>query len=154
GLPCVRWLQPRMASPRGEGTFTGARARLVVCLGVLALFAVAAPVDTAVGAPANDNFPGTTLSGLPTSATGTNVGASSESGEPNHAGVTGGASVWYSWTAPSSGPVVVDTCGSNFNTLLGVYTGATVNALSEVASNNDAHGCSFGSYQSMVSFSA
>ncbi len=73
--------------------------------------------------PDNDDFPGLTLSGLPDSAGGTNLGATKQTGEPDHAGNSGGSSVWYSWTAPSSGTVTVDTCGSGFNTLLGIYTG-------------------------------
>jgi hypothetical protein len=85
--------------------------------------------------PANDNFPGQTLTGLPTSITGSNSAATKEAGEPDHAGDTGGASVWYSWTAPSSGSVHVDTCNDDFQTLLGVYTGSAVNSLTEVASN-------------------
>jgi hypothetical protein len=108
---------------------------------VVALLAGAGlgPAAVAQAAPSNDNFPGQTLSGLPTSASGTNVGATKESGEPDHAGNAGGASVWYSWTAPSSGSVHVDTCGSEISTLLGVYTGSAVNSLTEVASNSGAN---------------
>lgn len=60
--------------------------------------------------------------------------------EPDHAGNEGGASVWFKWTAPRSGTVSVDTCGSGFDTLLGVYTGARIEALTEVAGNDDAGG--------------
>ncbi|MCX8107828.1 MAG: M36 family metallopeptidase, partial [Verrucomicrobiae bacterium] len=61
--------------------------------------------------------------------------AALEPGEPNHAGaslVT--SSLWWNWTAQSDGPVLVDTAGSKFNTLLAVYTGTSVNALKEVGS--------------------
>ena len=34
--------------------------------------------------------------------------------------------MWYQWTAPLSGLVTFDTFGSNFDTLLGVYTGNVV----------------------------
>src|SRR4051794_5442511 len=91
--------------------------------------------------PANDDFPGQTLTGLPVSAAGTNVEATKQTGEPNHAGDVGGASVWYTWTAPSSGSVHVNTCNTNIETSLGVYTGSAVGSLTEVASNgfgNDA----------------
>jgi trypsin len=90
--------------------------------------------------PPNDVFPGATLTGLPSSTTGTNAYAAKEPGEPNHAGNSGGASVWYSWTAPSSGQVKVDTCESDFDTLLGVYTGSPVGSLIPVASSDDACG--------------
>ena len=48
-------------------------------------------------------------------------------------------SLWYSWTAPSSGLARFDTCGSALDTTLGVYTGTAVNALTKVVSNDD--GC-------------
>lgn len=67
----------------------------------------------------------------------TNVGATKELGEPNHGGNSGGASVWWSWTAPESRNMEVTTQDNDFNTLLGVYTGSSIAGLSEVASNND-----------------
>src|SRR5207245_1690739 len=87
--------------------------------------------------------------------TGTNIGASKEPGEPNHAGIAGGQSVWYRFTAARSGPISLDTCGSSFDTLLAVYTGG-YGALQEVASNDDAHDCSAGNGDttSRVTFTA
>jgi hypothetical protein len=82
---------------------------------------------------------------------GANAGASKEVGEPNHAGNAGGRSIWYCWTAPVSGMVTMDTVGSSFDTLLAVYTGSNVNALTPVASNNDISGSV---RQSRVSFGA
>jgi hypothetical protein len=58
--------------------------------------------------------------------------------------------VWFNWTATSSGLVNVNTYGSSFDTLLGVYTGTSVSSLTLVASNDDAGG----TLQSAVSFSA
>ena len=58
-----------------------------------------------------------------------NWGASKEPGEPNHAGDLGGASVWYSWTAPSSGRYALSACGW-FASLVGVYTGDSLTSLS------------------------
>jgi hypothetical protein len=88
--------------------------------------------------PANDNFAGAAvLTGSSLTWTGTNVGASLESGEPRIAGVTGGASVWFTWVAPTSGTVTLDTHGSSFDTTLGVFTGSAVNSLTSVASNDD-----------------
>jgi hypothetical protein len=94
---------------------------------------------TALGAaPANDEFAAAVeLSGSPASHTGTNADAVKEAGEPNHAGNAGGASIWYRWTAPAAGLVTVATCGSDFDTLLAVYTGDTIGTLTSVASNDD-----------------
>ncbi|MEZ4630634.1 MAG: hypothetical protein R2880_08000 [Deinococcales bacterium] len=100
--------------------------------------------------PVNDNFANRLqLSGSSGQTTTSNTDASKESGEPNHAGNSGGASLWWSWTAPSSGVVTIDTNGSNFDTTLGVYTGSSVNGLTEVASDDDAGNDT----QSLVSFS-
>jgi hypothetical protein len=96
---------------------------------------------TAVTTPENDDFAGATvLTGASVTAAGSNVGATSQPGEPNHAGELGGKSVWWRWTAPSSGIVDVSTSGSGFDTLLAIYTGSSVAALVEVVSNDDADG--------------
>jgi uncharacterized delta-60 repeat protein/uncharacterized repeat protein (TIGR02543 family) len=88
--------------------------------------------------PTNGSFTnGQTLSGSSGITGGVNAGANIEMGEPNHAGNRGGASVWYRWVAPFTGPVLFSTFGSDFDTLLFVYTGSNVNALSAVASNDD-----------------
>src|SRR3954469_2646131 len=81
--------------------------------------------------PPNDDFPGTTISGRSGSVAGTNVGATKQTGEPGIAGNAGGASIWYTWTAPTTGGYSFDTCGSDFDTLLAVYSGDTVDALTE-----------------------
>ena len=79
------------------------------------------------------------ISGNSGSVTGTNAGATKETGEPNHAGNAGGSSIWYSWTAPAGGGVYTfDTLGSSFDTLLGVYTGTSVSSLTQVVANDDA----------------
>jgi hypothetical protein len=94
----------------------------------------------AVAAPANNNFASRiTLTGTTVKTTGTNVGGTKESGEPKHAGNNGGKSVWWTWTAPSSGTVTIDTVGSSFDTLLAVYRGSAVSSLTAVpgGSNDD-----------------
>ena len=91
--------------------------------------------------PANDNFASAfTISGTQGTTTGTNVRATKESGEPNHAGNAGGASVWYNWTASANGTVTIDTIGSTFSTLLAAYTGTSVGSLTSVASNSGSAG--------------
>lgn len=86
----------------------------------------------------NDDFAdATVISGSSSSVTGTNSGATKESGEPNHAGQVGGKSAWYRWQASQTGNVTISTAASNFDTLLGVYTGSSVNSLTTIASNDD-----------------
>src|SRR5213075_2740065 len=55
----------------------------------------------------------------------------------NHAANSGGASVWWTWTAPAAGSYTITTRGSRFDTVLGIYNGLTVDALAQVASNDD-----------------
>jgi hypothetical protein len=88
--------------------------------------------------PPNDLFSnGTVVTGTSASVNGSNVRASREAGEPVHAGNAGGRSVWWTWNAPANGPVNIITIGSEFDTLLAVYTGTSVSALSLVANNNN-----------------
>jgi hypothetical protein len=88
--------------------------------------------------PANDNFANAqAITGNSGGLSGSNLDATKESGEPNHGGNSGGHSVWYRWQAPASGSASIDTLGSNFDTLLGVYTGSSVNALTTIGSNDD-----------------
>ena len=79
---------------------------------------------------------------------GSTISASREAGEPVHAGVPGGKSVWLSWRAPTAGVAIFDTAGSAFDTLLAVYTGSNVSGLTLVASDDD----SAGYLRSRVSF--
>ena len=51
-------------------------------------------------------------------------GASKEPGEPNHCDVVGGASQWFTYAAPETGVVRVSTEGSDFDTVLAVYSGS------------------------------
>lgn len=101
--------------------------------------------------PPNDKFAdAAVLSGRATSATGTNVGATRQSGEPLHHGRAGDTSIWYRWVAPRTERVEVNTIGSSFDTLLGVYHGVRVSALTRDASNDDMTG----SRQSRARFNA
>ena len=108
--------------------------------------------DTA-GPPGNDSFAGAyALTGRSANRNAdTNIGATKQAGEPNHAGNRGGASVWYRWKAPRTGVVTIGTLGSSIDTLLGVYRGGAVNGLTKVAANDD---ISSKQPQSRVSFTA
>jgi hypothetical protein len=88
--------------------------------------------------PANDAFAKPApLTGLAPSAAGTTVAATAEAGEPAHAGAAPGPSAWWSWKAPASGVVTLDTAGSAVDTVLAVYTGTKLAALTPVAANDD-----------------
>jgi hypothetical protein len=71
-----------------------------------------------------------------------NIGATRELREPNHAGKAGGKSVWFTWKAPASGIATFSTVGSGFDTVLAVYTaagplGITMGDLRLVVSDED-----------------
>ncbi|OWY61846.1 hypothetical protein B7486_61610, partial [cyanobacterium TDX16] len=109
-----------------------------------------------VGPPANDAF-GSAQSITGTSGTenGTTVLATRQSGEPNPFSFLDKGSVWYGWTAPGTGTVTFDTCtAASYDTTLAAYTGAAVNALTTVASNDDSNTCGNGSARSQISFAA
>jgi hypothetical protein len=68
-----------------------------------------------------------------------NTNATKESGEPYITGNAGGKSVWWSFTPTSDGVLTLNTTNSTFDTLLGLYTGANVAALTTIAENDDAY---------------
>jgi outer membrane protein assembly factor BamB/subtilisin family serine protease len=63
-----------------------------------------------------------------------NINASTQAGEPKILGHSGGHSLWYSWTAPTSGNVQVSGYSYDFLPAVAVYTGTTITSLSLVAS--------------------
>jgi hypothetical protein len=88
--------------------------------------------------PSNDNFTSAqTITGCSGTLNGTNVSATKESGEPDHASNGGTHTVWYQWVAPSNTSVTIKTAGSSFDTVLGVYTGLTVGGLTTIKVNDD-----------------
>ena len=120
-------------------------AGLAVCTGALS--------SSLRAAPANDTFVNRiALRGLVVTTTGNNLGATRENGEPNHWLTTARpASVWWSWLAPASGSVTVNTTNSwqwsngaqtstTLDTVMAVYTGSAVGALTLVTNNDDTLG--------------
>jgi hypothetical protein len=90
--------------------------------------------------PANDDFVNAmSLDGASGSLAGSNAYATKEPGEPDHALNEGGSSIWYAWTPAFTGTVYISTAGTEFDTLLGVYTGSAVSSLVTAAANDDAH---------------
>src|SRR3954470_2660319 len=110
---------------------------------LLLLFLALAAVFAAEAQPANDSFANAwLLSGTLVSTNGNSSSPSNatrEDGEPwiLITANIGGRSVWFNWTAPVSAQTRIDTANSSFNTLLGVYTGATVSTLTQVAANDN-----------------
>ncbi len=148
-----------VVSPVDDSSVEGTE-NIVVTLNAGSAYAVDATKATAaidvldndVGVRSNDNFADSqTLTGTNVTVTGSNTTATAEFGEPNPAGISGGKSVWWSWTASSSGTATLSTAGSNFDTTLGVYTGNSLASLQSVAENDDEN-YDGGVYSSRVSF--
>ncbi len=87
--------------------------------------------------PVNDNFAAALpLSGAVVHTASCNAGATMEASEPAHT-YPRTKSVWWTWTAPASGGVQVDTIGSSFDTVLAMLTGSSVSGLTQVALDDD-----------------
>jgi len=78
------------------------------------------------------------LTGSSATVFGSNIDATAEAGEPIN--FYGGKSVWWTWTAPADGSVVIDTVGSDFDTTLAMYLGSSVSTLTRLTRNDDAVG--------------
>lgn len=50
---------------------------------------------------------------------------------------SGGASIWWTWTPSTTAEYTISTEGSAIDTVLGIYTGSAVNALTRVEENDD-----------------
>src|SRR5205823_11769843 len=86
-------------------------------------------------APANDDFDRRIqLTGTNLAFRASNVASSREAGEPIHHNVFGTNSVWWSWTAPSSGPVTISTIPTGVYDILAVYTGEALSSLVDIGS--------------------
>ncbi|MBN8870032.1 MAG: hypothetical protein J0H66_09155 [Solirubrobacterales bacterium] len=95
--------------------------------------------------PANDDFANAQVIGpnLPVDVTGNNDFATEEAGEPDHGGYPDTSrSVWYSWTAPVSGPMRVKTCNPDLQLFTSVYTGTLLTALTDVSERQSWAPCS------------
>jgi hypothetical protein len=65
-----------------------------------------------------------------------------------------GNDIWFRWTATASGTATVSTCGSSFDTKLGVYTGCPTGSNQVIACNDDSAACGANSLQSSLTFTA
>jgi hypothetical protein len=109
--------------------------------------------SAAWAAPVNDNFASASTLATGIAITGTNVAATMQVGElipANYDASSYASTVWWNWTAPSSGVFSANTIGSDFDTVLAVWTGSAVNALTAVADDDESGGNS----TSALSFTA
>src|SRR6266540_2849244 len=87
--------------------------------------------------PDNDNFATRfVLVGTNVTAGGSNAGATEEPGEPDPS-LLGEKSVWWTWTAPRDGGLTLTTTGSDFDTMLTLFTGNSLTNLTFVAFNDE-----------------
>lgn len=120
---------------RGAGARSGLPG-LFLCLLLFALL----PASASAAPPANDSFANAQTVGpfLPVAVAASNVEATAEPGEPSISSNPAISTVWFKWTALSSGTVVVDLCDAGFTgaqnpfEAFAVRTGPALNALSAV----------------------
>lgn len=107
--------------------------------------------------PANDMFQraeNLSPQGCDASTEGDNIRSTGQAREPLHLNASSRPtnSVWLKWKSPVNDTVVIDTSGSDFDTILAVYTGLRLSpGMARVAANDDEGG---GSLTSEVSFEA
>lgn len=90
--------------------------------------------------PRNDYFASAIpMGGWSGGSTSFNDGASFQPGEQAISG-TGGHSVWWRWTAPTTGRFIVNTNGSNFDTVLSGFRGTSLSSLTLLATNDQYYG--------------
>jgi hypothetical protein len=89
--------------------------------------------------PPNDLFANPEeLPGIPNpTSTGGNIDAGASLDDPSVSGINA-KTLWYKWTSPFTGQAKIGTCGADFNSVLGIYTG-TAASLTPVATADD--GC-------------
>ncbi len=100
---------------------------------------LAAAIASSDNRPFNDDFATrAVVSGANVRIRSSNTDATAEPAEPAHAASAPSHTLWWSWKATDSTQVSFDTSGSTYDTTLAVYTGDAVNALTPIASNDDA----------------
>lgn len=112
---------------------------------------LAAALSETDNRPFNDDFADRAqLSGSVVTVRSSSREASTESGEPTHAGRLT-RSLWFSWTAETGGLVAIDSRGSAGDTQLAIYTGNSLGSLARVVENDNGGD---GFLSSRVSFDA
>jgi hypothetical protein len=100
--------------------------------------AFAATATPAIAAPpANDAFADAQKVKIGREYSGVATEATAELGEPAHSRWGALHSVWFRYRASRSGPLTIDTGGSEYDTVLAVYTGRDVSQLRLVRADDD-----------------
>jgi hypothetical protein len=140
---------------------------LLSALSILVLFAFSA-ATAAADPPANDAFAAATPLALGQQISSVNLDATAEPGEPTTGPVISGScalisespncatTVWYTVEAVANEEITVETCdlGTDVDSILAVYSGPAIGALTPIANNDDACAGGYGNHGSRVSFAA
>ena len=95
-------------------------------------------LTTTTNRPFNDDYPTrAVITGNSITVRANNRGATTETGEPVHAGVVSTGSLWWEWVASRTGVITIDTSGSDFDTVLAVYSGSSLAALTPIVANDN-----------------
>ena len=106
---------------------------------VIAVLVTGTPQPAAGATVANDDFRrATVVRSLPATMAQNTDDASVERDEPGSSCSKPFKTVWYELRAPRSSRVVVDMTGSSYDNVVAIYTGRTLNDLTEVACTDDA----------------
>jgi hypothetical protein len=105
--------------------------------------------------PRNDHCEAAALVVNGTAGFNGQCGAIDTSGAPVSCGGAGQSALWFRYVAPCTGSIAVDLCGSNYDTVVSVYSGNCSN-LVELACNDNASGneCGQNPLSSYLEFSA
>src|ERR1041385_1785966 len=124
-----------MRSPRAR--FAGGNTPLLGLRRAGAILPVLLAASALRAQPFNDDFETRIgVSGAAGGVRGNNFDATRQPGEPDHAGNRPRASVWWVWTTPISGIATLDTAGSDFDTIMSVYTGTGLRSLTVMGEND------------------
>jgi len=127
------------AQPRQSGNY-----QVVVANLAASVLSTVAPVivETAITVPeTNTNFVNrASIDPLLGPVSDSNELATVQQGAPLPDGLPGGNSIWFSWRPAYTGTVSLTTQGSDFDTVMAVYTGTALNTLKAVAADDDSGG--------------
>jgi hypothetical protein len=92
-------------------------------------------LNVSLPTPANDNCPGS-IAITGTSVSGNNTGAT-DNGDAT-CGFNTGNDVWFTFQAPTTGTYSLDTCGSNFDTVISVHSACPGTTGNQIVCDDDA----------------